>query len=61
MVRRIVTNSDYKIFKWLIIVTKQNYDSIHRILVSRSCEKDKNVCMDSKNHVQRKIMFVFIN
>jgi len=20
-----------------------------------------NVCMDSKNHVQRKIMFVFIN
>lgn len=29
MVRRIATNSDYKIFKWLIIVTKQNYDSMH--------------------------------
>lgn len=29
MVRRIATNSDYEIFNWLIIVTKQNYDSMH--------------------------------
>lgn len=49
MVRRIATHSDYKIFKWLIIVTKQNYDSmLSREKVASFPEAVKKTVLDKK-------------